>query len=161
YAQRTYASQYYTDAYASGNGILPSRYPPDLLSNDKYDSQNAMWRYSYDLRYTLLRESARRALTDVYGTKTVFGNYGSYYSTASKGYVDNGGSGPYPPSPPPEAGTVSMPAAYANNFYLANDFKWHNPAGLEVNRDRVDEVYWYRMLTAVSTSAANNGALGR
>jgi Concanavalin A-like lectin/glucanases superfamily len=161
YAQRTYASQYYTDEYAAGNGIPPSSYGPDLLRNDTYDSRNPMWRYAYDLRYALLKQSARKALTDVYGATPAFGNYSSYYSTASSGYVDNGGAGPYPPSPPPEAGIVAMPVAYANNFYLANDFEWHNPANLAPSRETVDNVYWYRMLTSVSTSAVNSGANGR
>lgn len=158
-AQRTYFSQYYTDAYAQANGVLPSQYGPDLLTNDTMDQNNPMWRYSYDLNYTLLKESARQALTDVYGGSPIFGNFGSYFSTASIPF-NTDGSDFHPPTLGPEPGIVAMPVAYADNFYLANDFTGSNPNDIPVSQTTVDDVYWYNMLTQVSSSQANDGAVG-
>jgi len=157
--QRTYFSRYYLDAYAAGNGSVAG-YGRSLLTNDTMNQSNPMWRYSYDLRYSLLKESARRALTDVYGNAPLYGNYGAYYSTASTPFNTDGNDF-HPPSPPPEAGIVAMPVAYADTFYLANDFTARNPAHVPVNQTTVDDVYWYNMLTQISSSQANDGAVGK
>lgn len=158
--QRTYFSQYYTDAYAAGNGVLVSQYGPTLLTNDNMDQNNPMWKYSYDLHYALLKQSIRQALTDVFGTAPVYGNYGAYFSTASVPYDRGDGRTLYPPSPPPETGIAAMPVAYADTFYLANDFTGDNPTNAPVNQTTVDDVYWYNMLTQISSSQANDGAVG-
>lgn len=157
-AERTYFSQYYTDAYAAGNGVLPSQYGADLLTNDTMDQNNPMWKYSYDLRYALLKQSARQALTDVYGPAPIYGNYGAYFSSAGAPFND-GIDGPHPPSPPPESGIAAMPVAYANmiEWYFENK----NPNNVQPTQQTADDVYWNTMLTEVSTSQANDGTVGR
>lgn len=158
--QRTYFSQYYTDSYAAGNGVLVSPYGPTLLTNDIMDQNNQMWKYSYDLRYALLKQSARQALTDVFGPTPVYGNYGLYFSTTSTPYTTDGRNFA-PPSPAPEGGMAAMPVAYADTFYLSNDFILYNPANVPVNQTTVDNAYWYNMLTQISSSQANDGTAGQ
>jgi hypothetical protein len=157
--QRTYFSQYYTNAYVSGNALSLSQYGASLLTNDTMNQNNPMWEYSYDLRYALLKESARQALTDVYGSAPLYGNFGAYYSTASIPF-NTDGSDFHPPSPPPEAGIVAMPVAYADTYYLASEFTNQNPSNVPVNQTTVDDVYWYNMLSQISSSQANDGAIG-
>lgn len=158
--QRTYFSRYYTDAYAAGNGLSVSGYGRSLLTDDTMNQSNPMWKYSYDLRYSLLKKSARQALTDVYGNAPAYGNYGTYYSTAGIPFNTDGNDF-HPPSPPPEAGIVAMPVAYADTYYLATDFTARNPAHVPVSQATVDDVYWYNMLTQISSSQANDGAVGK
>jgi hypothetical protein len=158
--QRSYFSQYYTDAYAAGTGVSLSQYGPDLLTNDTLNQNNPMWKYSYDLRYALLKESARQALTDVYGAAPIYGNFGAYYSTAGIPFSTDG-TDFHPPIPPPEAGIVAMPVAYADTSYLASEFTDQNPSNVPVNQSTVDNVYWYNMLSQISSSQANDGAIGR
>lgn len=158
--QRAYFSRYYTNANAAGDARSVSQYGPGLLTNDTMSQSNPMWKYSYDLHYALLKDSARKALTDVYGAAPLYGNFGNYYSTASVPF-NTDGSDFHPPSPPPEAGIVAMPVAYADTFYLATDFIARNPARIPVNQTTVDDVYWYSMLTQISSSQANDGAIGR
>lgn len=55
---------------------------------------------------------------------------------------------------------VAMPVAYADTFYLSNDFMDYNPANVPANQTTVDDAYWYNMLTQISTSQANDGVLG-
>lgn len=166
-SQRTYFSQYYSNTYAAGNGVLISNYPTDLLTNDTYDSQNPMRKYSYDLHYALLKQSAVKAMQDVYYplpytvTPPIFGNYGSYYSSANIPFDE--GWGGFPPTPPPEAGIVSMPVAYADDAYMSGDFTstTTNPTNIQPTQATVDANYWYHMMWPVSTSQANAGAVGR
>ena len=158
--QRTYFSQYYTNAYAERSLLSLAQYGPGLLTNDTMNQNNPMWRYSYDLLYALLKSSARQAITDVYGPAPLYGNFGAYYSTSSIPFTTDG-TDFHPPSPPPEAGIVAMPVAYADTVYLANDFADRNPSKVPVNQATVDDVYWYNMLKQISSSQANDGAIGK
>jgi hypothetical protein len=158
-AERTYFSNYYTEAYASGSGVSLAQYGPDLLTDDTMNQNNPMWKYSYDLAYTLLKNSARQALTDVYGSSPIFGSFGAYFSTASRPF-NTDGSDLHPPTLGPEPGIVGMPVAYADNFYLSNDFTEYNPNHVPVNQTTVDDVYWNNMFTQVSSSQSNDGSIG-
>jgi concanavalin A-like lectin/glucanase superfamily protein len=157
--QRTYFSRYYIDEYAPANDVLPSVYGSSLLTDDTMDQNNPMWRYSYDLEYALLKQSARQALTDVFGAGPVYGNFGAYFSSSAIPFSPDG-SASYPPSPSPEPGIAAMPVAYADNAYLAGDFTNRNPNRVPLNRTTVDDVYWYNMLTQISTSQANDRSAG-
>jgi hypothetical protein len=158
-AERTYFSKYYTQAYANASVVPLAQYGPDLLTDDTMNQNNPMWKYSYDLQYTLLKESARQALTNVYGSSPIFGNYGAYFSTASKPF-NTDGSDFHPPTLGPEPGIAGMPVAYADDSYLANDFTDYNPNQVPVNQTTVDDVYWNNMFTQVSSSQSNDGSVG-
>jgi hypothetical protein len=155
-----YPSQYYTDSYAAGNGVFVSSYGSNLLTDTLDNADNPMVRYSYDLQYVLLKNSAFKALTDVFGTGGIFGNFNSYFSSSATQYAPTYES-PRPLTYPPEAGIVANPSIYANTAILTWEFVNDNPSNYPLNQSTANAVYWNRMLKAVSTCTANNGAVGR
>jgi len=156
-----YPSQFYTDSYAAPSGVLVSPYGPSLLTDGVDDVNNPMSRYSWDLEYILLKNSAYKALTDTFGTGPIFGDFLIYFSSTAVPYVPiYQGPRPYT-TYAPEAGIVANPPIYADTSYLAGDFLNANPSNYPLNQTNADNVFWFRMLTAASTCTANNGAAGR
>jgi hypothetical protein len=148
------ATQYYTDAYAAGNGVLISHYPSTLLTDDSRNGP--MFKYSADLFYALLKQSAYKAVTDVFGTGPTFANSDSFFTGAT--------APPYPDGSAiyvPETGILANPNIYAGTVYLSGDFQNDNPGNYPLNQTTADNDYWYTMLTKASNCAKNKGAIGR
>jgi hypothetical protein len=113
--------------------------------------------YQWDLGRWLLDQSARQALTAVYGSGTWFGNFGDLFaSVALPAYDEN--TGIYAINHLPIAGTAANPAPYADNIQLSAYLGGSNPP---LNQPNVDDVYWFIMLRHFSSSAQNAGATGK
>lgn len=158
----SYAAPYYTDTYAAGSGVPISQYGSNLIGSTN-PKDPAMIQYAVDLGDVLLRNSAYKALTDVFGTGPMFANFGSYYSSATTPY---GGLPPYganlpPTTYAPQPGIVANPSAYADSTQLSGYFLDYAAANYPVNQTTVDTAYWWSLLTGISSSAANNGTAGR
>lgn len=106
--------------------------------------------YTADLKYALMDQSARQALTDVYGSAAMFGNYGNYASSTATPYQDLNGT-PYPTNAL-KAGTVAQPALYANTVRLPAYFAPDE----QITQGKVDDIHWFLLMRSFSTSAAND-----
>lgn len=158
--------QDYEDLPNPWNGVYPAQnWYVNNVDSLAYRGRGIDWdipgdwtkfkKYAYDLRFPLLRQSSMRALVELFGAETTYGNYGDFRSSlASPAYDLNGIS--YPPSSV-GADSVAMPAVYANNRRL--------PAFLasagELTPERVDDIHWFLMMRVFSATAANDppGAL--
>ena len=158
----SYAAQYYTDSYAAGSGVPISQYGPSLIGSSN-PKDPAMTQYAADLQYVLLKNSAYKALTDVFGAGPMFANFGFYYSSTTTPY---GGGPPYgqnlpPTTYAPSPGIVANPAAYADSTQLGGFFLDYASPNYPVNQATADTAYWWELLTDISSCAASNGTVGR
>jgi Concanavalin A-like lectin/glucanases superfamily len=139
-----------------GNGQTVNQVYGDVLHSPGPYYTN-MEQYAWDLGRWLLDQSARKALTEVYGSGAWFGYFTDFFSSVGlPAYDENGFL--YPINHLPIAGTAAGPAPYADNIQLPGHL---GGSGQTVNQPDADDVYWFLMLRYVSSSARNAGTTGQ
>jgi hypothetical protein len=117
-----------------------------------------MLQYSWDLGRWLLDQSARKALTEVYGSAAWFGNFADLFSSVNAPAADENGF-LYVINHLPIDATAAGPAPYADNNQLP---AYLGGAGQPpLNQGNADDVYWFVMLRNFSSSARNAGTTGK
>jgi len=132
---------------------------PHIFESGNIAGFTADWmQYTYDLRWWLLDQSARKALTEVYGSTALYGDYGGFFSSPDKPFYNAVGSRyPIVGLSINTAGTVAMPIAYADNITLKGPF----PDYTKITQIGVDDNYWYLMLQSLSSCMQNAGTTGK
>ena len=125
-------------------------YPPGVL-----DDWRAFQRYTFELRTRLNSEVMADPVHAAF-PRALVGTYGDFASSERVPFVDESGN-VYPPRSLGRM-DVLMPSAYANTMHLARQFRPDQP----VTQEAADQLYFFRLLRAVSTANANKapGKLG-